>query len=93
MAQLQWFDDAEWPGDVAWPEGRPSQLERFAGVRRFMTVASTALVLAMAVVAGVGVPFVITLVGLVLGLAPIIGYVIWRNVEEAKRQGWGSNLR
>jgi hypothetical protein len=92
MARLRWFDDAEWPGDVAWPEGRPSQLERFAGVRRFMTVASLALVLAMVLLASVGVPVAIALLGLALGLAPIIGYVIRRNVDEAKRQGWGSNL-
>jgi hypothetical protein len=87
---LQWLDDAEWPDGIAWPQGRPSRMPSFASVRA-ATVAAPIVV--GAILIALGLPFGLTLVlFLLLGVLPNAGFITWRVVREAKRQGWGSNV-
>ena len=89
--RLQWFDDAEWPNGVAWPEGRPSQMRRFARTRAVCTVTP---ILVGGILIATGLPFAVVLVAfMLLGVLPTAGFMLWSSVREAKRQGWGSNLR
>jgi hypothetical protein len=40
-----------------------------------------------------GLPFGVALALFALVIAAVVGYVIRESIREAKRQGWGSNLR
>jgi hypothetical protein len=87
--KLDAFDDAEWPDGVAWPEGRPTELERFRSTLRFTSLVPIA---AGAAIFALDLPFGVGLVVFVVVLAGDAGYIVREINREARRQGWGRNL-
>ena len=84
-----WLDHAAWPGGVPWPEGHP----RFIREKVASILAGLAVIGAAVGLSGLGVPEVVVIAVGLLGITPVALYIIWCEVSEAKRQGWGSNLR
>jgi hypothetical protein len=88
--RLQWFDHAGWPGGVSWPQGAPSERPDY---RRKITTTAVVPIAAGGILIATGLPFGVALALFALVIAAVVGYVIRESIREAKRQGWGSNLR
>jgi hypothetical protein len=91
MAELRWLNAAQWPDGIAWPEGPPSRTPQFAR-SRLATIVVPVIVGAILIFSPLPLAFAVVAF-LLLGVLPNAAYITWLSTREAKRQGWGSNLR